>query len=115
MIGNAFEFRGYELSRFKYLVLLHLFVCWNFNSASADWPQASGPGGNFVVEGNAVTDFSVSLGNSVRWITPLPSTGQGGVVVMGNRVFVTSHEQVTADTEHGTGILGLCFDANTTL
>ena len=113
MIGNNFEIRGYELSRFKYLLLLHSFVCWNFNAASADWPQASGPGGNFVVDGNAVTDFSVSLGNSVRWITPLPSTGQGGVVVMGDRVFVTSHEEVTADTELGTDILGLCFDANT--
>jgi len=100
------------LLRLKSL-LLQLSVCWVCIPVSADWPQASGPDGNFIVSGNAVTDFSVALDENVRWIAPLPSTGQGSVVVVGDRVFVTSHESVEADTEFGSDILGLCFDAKT--
>ena len=84
---------------------------WNVSLTHADWPQASGPDGNFQIAGEAVTEFSVSLGKNVKWKAPLPSTGQGGVVV-GDRIFVTSHEEVHADTELGSGILGLCFDAS---
>ena len=77
----------------------------------ADWPQASGPNGNFVVGGEAPSQFSVSMNQNVRWTVPLPSTGQGAVVVVGERLFVTSHEPIHEDTELGSGILGVCFDA----
>ena len=89
-----------------------LMLNWNVSLTHADWPQASGPEGNFQIAGEAVTEFSVSLGKNVKWKAPLPSTGQGGVVVVGDRIFVTSHEEVHADTELGSGILGLCFDAS---
>ena len=89
-----------------------LIMNWNVSLTHADWPQASGPEGNFQIAGEAVTEFSVSLGKNVKWKAPLPSTGQGGVVVVGDRIFVTSHEEVHADTELGSGILGLCFDAS---
>ena len=79
----------------------------------ADWPQASGPNGNFVVDGEAPSKFSVSLDQNVRWTVPLPSTGQGAVVIVGDRLFVTSHEPIHEDTELGSGILGMCFDAET--
>ncbi len=101
------------LVRLTSLLCLQICVCWVSLPVAADWPQASGPRGNFVVPGNAVTDFSLALGKNIRWVTPLPSTGQGGVVVVGDRVFVTSHEPVTADTEFGSDIVGLCFDAKT--
>lgn len=82
-------------------------------AASSDWPQAAGPNGNFVVDGEAPSEFSVTHGRNVLWRTPLPSTGQGAVVVVDGRCFVTSHEPVKADSETGTAILGLCFDAET--
>jgi outer membrane protein assembly factor BamB len=79
----------------------------------ADWPQASGPNGNFVTPGNAPTQFSVTTGQNVLWRSPLPSTGQGAVIVVKDRAFVTSHEPIKQDTETGAGILGLCFDGKT--
>ena len=99
--------------RLKYFALLQLSLCVTCLPLAADWPQASGPHGNFVVAGKAVTDFSLVLDKNIRWVTPLPSTGQGGVIVVGDRVFVTSHEPVSADTELGSDIVGLCFDAKT--
>ena len=113
MSGQYCIRKGNVLVRLKYLLCLQLSVCWICFPAAADWPQASGPHGNFVVAGEAATDFSLALNENIRWVTPLPSTGQGGVIVVGDRVFVTSHEPVTADTELGSDIVGLCFDAKT--
>jgi outer membrane protein assembly factor BamB len=81
--------------------------------SAADWPQAAGPNGNFVVDGKAVDRFSMSLNQNVVWRSPLPSTGQGTPIVSNGRVFVTSHEPITQNTEMGSLILGLCFDAKT--
>lgn len=80
---------------------------------AADWPQAAGPHGNFAVPGTAPTDFSVTHNRNIRWRAPLPSTGQGTPIISNGRVFVTSHEPITADTQNGSNIVGLCFDAGT--
>lgn len=98
--------------RLAFVLLFPLVVCGVCLPVAADWPQASGPHGNFVVAGEAVTDFSLTLGKNIRWVAPLPSTGQGCVTVVGDRAFVTSHEAVTEDTELGSDILGLCFDVS---
>ena len=110
---KCWNLKGYGVFRFRCILLLQLSFCLVSTPVPADWPQASGPDGNFIVSGQAVTDFSVALGENVRWISPLPSTGQGGVIVVGDRVFVTSHDSVDTDTELGSDILGLCFDART--
>ena len=80
---------------------------------AAEWPQAAGPHGNFVVDGRAVDHFSVATNQNVVWRVPLPSTGQGTPIVSSGRVFLTSHEPITKDAETGSMILGLCFDAKT--
>lgn len=80
---------------------------------AADWHQAAGPNGNFIVDGSAPTRFSGTTGDNIRWRVPLPNTGQGTPVVSRGRVFVTSHEPISADTEMGSLILGMCFDADT--
>ena len=82
-------------------------------TASADWPQASGPDGNFIVQGEAPTDFSGATGMNVKWRVYLPNTGQSAAIVSDERIFVTSHEPITQDTETGAAILGMCFDAKT--
>ncbi len=78
---------------------------------AADWQQAAGPNGNFVIDGKAVDSFSVATNQNVIWRSPLPNTGQGTPIVSNGRVFVTSHEPITQDTEMGSLILGLCIDA----
>ena len=89
-----------------------LFLCFIVvGVASADWPQAAGPDHNFQVNGEAPGAFSVSKNQNVLWHVPLPSTGQGAAIVSNGRVFVASHEVVNQDTETGSSIIGLCFDA----
>ncbi|NQV29188.1 MAG: PQQ-binding-like beta-propeller repeat protein [Rhodopirellula sp.] len=90
-----------------------MLLCFPFAVSAADWPQAAGPDGNFVVDGQAVDRFSVATNQNVVWRSPLPSTGQGTPIVSNSRVFVTSHEPITRDTETGSMILGMCFDAAT--
>jgi hypothetical protein len=80
---------------------------------SNDWPQAAGPDGNFIVDGEALDTFSVSRDEGVLWRVPLPNTGQGSVVVSGGRVFVASHAPTDGDAEMGSLIVGQCFDAAT--
>lgn len=95
------------------IALLPFLVLLTQPAVAEDWPQASGPNFNFVVAGQAPDRFSVSRGQNVLWRTPLPNTGQGAVIVSGGRAFVTSHEPISKDTETGSMILGLCFDAQT--
>jgi len=78
-----------------------------------DWPQAAGPNGNFQVDDDAPAEFSVTHNRNVLWRVPLPSTGQATPIVSKGRVFVTSHEPITADTEYGSNIVGICFAADT--
>lgn len=66
-----------------------------------------------MVAGSAPASFSVARGENVLWRTPLPNTGQGTVIVSAGRAFVTSHEPIAQDTETGSLILGMCFDAAT--
>lgn len=94
------------------VVSLHALAGFLGDRARAeDWPQAAGPNGNFAVKGTAPADFSVTHGRNILWRTPLPSTGQGTPIISNGRVFVTSHEPITADTQYGSNIVGLCFDA----
>jgi len=81
----------------------------------ANWPQAAGPNNNYIAAENAQAPaaFSVSTNHNIRWRAPLPSTGQSSPVVWGTRVFVTSHEAISADSETGSMIYGMCFDAAT--
>ena len=74
--------------RLKCFLFLQLSFCGICLPLAADWPQASGPHGNFIVAGKAVTDFSLVLDKNIRWVTPLPSTGQGGVIVVGDRRYL---------------------------
>ena len=43
--------------------------------SAADWQQAAGPNGNFVVDGKAVGSFSGATSQNVVWRSPLPSSG----------------------------------------
>ncbi|TWT98447.1 outer membrane protein assembly factor BamB family protein [Stieleria varia] len=95
------------------LALLILFFLVACDVIAQTWPQAAGPSGDFVADGSAVSDFSVSLDKNVLWTTPLPSTGQGTPVVVDGKVFLTSHAAISADSETGSDILGMCFDAKT--
>ena len=102
--------------RVFHLAVVYLVALTGFHSyrvRAGDWPQAAGPNGNFAIQGNAPAEFSVTHDRNIRWRTPLPSTGQGTPIISNGRVFVTSHEPITADTRNGSNIVGICFDSGT--
>lgn len=103
-------------SRVLRLLVVSLLAWTGFQSSrvrAENWPQAAGPNGNFAVKGTAPADFSVAHNRNILWRTPLPSTGQGAPIISNGRVFVTSHESITADAHSGSNIVGMCFDAGT--
>lgn len=96
------------------LVLCALVVSFSSPCLIAqDWRDAAGPNRNFSGDGSAPGFFSVAQRKNILWRAKLPSTGQGTPVVSGGRVFVTSHDAITGDTELGKNILGMCFDGKT--
>lgn len=59
--------------------------------AAQDWPMGSGPNGDWVATGPLPPlRFSGTTGENVRWRTPLPAAGQGGIAVVGDRVYVAT-------------------------
>lgn len=93
--------------------LFGVFLFFGIDGYSDQWPQASGPNANFITTGKAPSSFSVSKDQNIDWKIPLPNTGQGSVIISEGLAFVTSHEVIKKDTETGSLILGLCFDAST--
>jgi hypothetical protein len=59
--------------------------------AQSNWPQGPGPNGDWSASGPMPPlEFSVRTGKNVMWKTPLPETGQGGIAIHGNYVFVAT-------------------------
>lgn len=97
----------------RFPIALSVLLALSCSLVAGDWPQAAGPAGDFIVEGEAPDDFSVALGKNLEWRVPLPNTGQGAVIVKNGRAFVSSHAPVSEDSELGSLIIGQCFDAAT--
>lgn len=68
----------------------------------APWPQGAGPHGDWSAEGPAAPPlFSVRRGENVRWCTPLPETGQGGIALADRVGFVATMAPWSTDLELG--------------
>jgi hypothetical protein len=61
-------------------------------SQASDWPQGAGPDGDWSVTGVSAPplEFSVRTGRNLLWRAALPETGQGGITVVGERLFVAT-------------------------
>ena len=89
------------------------FILSHVTAATADWPQAAGPNGSFVVaQGNAAATWSVTLDGNIAWKKTLPELGQSSVVISGDRIFFAANKPVTASTQFGTDIIAWCCDAS---
>lgn len=81
-------------------------------ASSSNWPQASGPDGDFVVRnGQAPTSWSVTLDENIAWRTTLPELGQSSVAIWDDRVFFAINKPVKADTVLGRDIVAYCISA----
>jgi hypothetical protein len=94
------------------------------SAQAQNWPQGSGPNGNWKVTGeNPPVSWSAATGENIVWRTTLPESGQGTVVAWGDRLFVTSNvpwnegdksdEGQKRSGPMGTDIIGYCLDAST--
>lgn len=77
------------------------------------WGQAGGPDGSWQVEGQAPIEWSVARNQNIRYRTPLPNGGQGGIAVYGDRAFFTTFKPISGPSRTATDILGHAADANT--
>ncbi len=81
-----------------------------------NWNQPAGPNGNWTAQGkNVPTHWSVARGQNIVWRTTLPETGQSGIAVWGNRLFLTTMKPLAsdADKKEGHDIVGYCLDSGT--
>ena len=93
--------------------------------AAPQWPQAAGPNHDFTVKTDGVvpTTWSVEREENILWRTELPETGQSGIAVWEDMIFLTTMKPLPSDEDQaeaadkqkrkGTDIVMHCFDANT--
>jgi outer membrane protein assembly factor BamB len=79
----------------------------------SNWPQAAGPKGNWQTTGKAPVSWSVAEGKGVVWKTALPETGQSGIAVWGDRLYLTTMAVQAENNakKEGGSIVGHCVDA----
>lgn len=82
-------------------------------SAESNWPQASGPAGNFAVKSRAPMTWSVVQDKNIAWKITLPETGQSTPIIAAGKVFFSTMKEVTADATLGKDIVAWCCDAET--
>lgn len=82
-----------------------------------NWPQAAGPHGDWSTHTAAEVPaaFNVITGENILWTKPLDESGQGGIVVWEDRIFLTILEPYVAasaeDEKKTSSIRALCLDA----
>lgn len=85
-----------------------------------NWPENRGPKHNYqlTTETQYPKNWSVATGDNVRWRMPLPETGQSGIAVWNDRLFLTCFRQLSADDNDTRGTWasetrGYCLSAET--
>ena len=103
------------------MLTLLLCVClvqlWPSSRARAEnWPQAAGPNHDWTVATDKAVpvSWSVEKNQNIRWRVPLPETGQSGMAVWADRLFLTTMKPLAADatSKKGTDVVAYCVDAN---
>ena len=73
-----------------------IFCCgipaFSDDTSDANWPQAAGPHQNWTVTTDHAVPlkWSVEKNENIRWRVTLPETGQSGIAVWEDRLFLTT-------------------------
>lgn len=99
-------------------LLLSVMAIAALPAAGQNWPQASGPRGDYVSEGaEPSAQWSVTTGENVLWRQKLPECGQSGIAVFGDKLFLTIKKPLAAgaapESAETADAVGLCLDART--
>jgi len=96
----------------------NLVIAQDGQGESSNWPQAAGPNHNWTVQttDSVPTQWSVDGNRNIRWKKTLPETGQSGIAVWGDRLFLTTMKPLSAEaaakSKKGTDIILYCVDAD---
>ena len=74
-----------------------LFFCILTVSLSAqNWNQFGGPdgSGSFATSKALPTEWSAISGKNIKWSIPLPETGQSGLAINGDKIFLTVYKEL---------------------
>lgn len=98
------------------LCLLIAGVCGPFALAQ-NWPQAAGPRGDWSTRTAAKVpaSFNVASGENVLWTKSLDESGQSGIAVWEDRIFLTIMTPFApgaSEDKKTSSIRALCLDAN---
>jgi hypothetical protein len=95
-----------------FVALFQNFACQSF---ADNWPQAAGPNNDWTVttKESIPLKWSVENNQNIRWRVPLPETGQSGIAVWRNRLFLTTMKPLEkgATKKKGSDIVLYCVDA----
>ncbi|MBL6765842.1 MAG: PQQ-binding-like beta-propeller repeat protein [Verrucomicrobiae bacterium] len=95
------------------LRILSLLFCGTASLSADEWPQGSGPSGDFATREGAPTSWSVALDRGVLWKRTLPETGQSTPVISQGKVFFSTLKPVMEDSTLGSDLVVWCCDALT--
>lgn len=99
----------------RLVIPISLLMSIGLLARGEDWPQAAGPHGNWQVEGEPPTQWSVTRNENILWRTAMPEAGMSNVTISSDRVFVTTHVPIKTleEKESVRDIIGFCLDATT--
>ena len=98
------------------LRILLIFITFTSMNAQ-DWPSFGGPAGDFNI--NTPKPFpvtwSASESKNIKWRVPLPETGQSGLSIAGDKIFLTVYESLPEGETLKTAanIEGHCYSKTT--
>ena len=102
---------------YRYLCLMIACGCGNVANAQ-NWPQAAGPHGDWSTrtEAEVPASFNVASGENVLWKMPMEESGQSGIVVWEDRLFLTILKPVEFESDDRkdyktSSMRALCLDA----
>ncbi len=93
-----------------------ILACISGSAWAQNWPQAAGPSGDWSTrtEANVPESFDVTSGKNVLWTRPLEESGQSGIVVWKDRLFLSilnPYESEQSEDLKTSDIIALCLDS----
>ena len=75
------------------LLLFNLII---FSVSAQDWNQFGGPNGNgsITTDKSVSTEWSAISSKNIKWSIPLPETGQSGLAISGDKIFLTVYKEL---------------------
>lgn len=87
-----------------------ILLIWPAVLLAGNWPQAGGPEGTWQVTGaEPPVRWSVARNENIAWRASLPNSGQSGIAVWGDRLFLTPF--AAGEKGFSGKITGLAVDA----